>query len=331
MIVLGTQGIGTDLNLSESFRFLDLALDLGISNFDTAERYPFPETDKNFGLTETIIGNWIKKFDRKRSSIKISSKVTGRNFGEISKVTSMRLDANRIILSAENSLKRLNTDYLDIFYLHWPDRFTNNFGRIFYNPDLDPEFIPFEEQLNALQTLKESGKIINFGLCNETPWGIMRFSEISRINNFLTTIQDEYSIINRNIERSVKEIIIREKLNFYAYSPLSGGLLTGKYHSNQDSYIEKVDNKIRGRLDKYPKQTHRHNSLSRNQDVVVLLDFCKKNNIKLPKLAISFLKYEDFVSGVIIGASNEQQLTDLCSYWNFPVSLEMVSSAIEKL
>lgn len=331
MLILGTQGIGTDLNLTESFRFLDLALDLGISNFDTAERYPFPESSKNFGLTESIIGEWIQKFKINRSSFQIGSKVTGRNFGEISNVSSKRLESKRIITSAESSLKRLKTDYLDIFYLHWPDRFTNNFGREFYNPDLDPKFITFEEQYNALYSLKKSGKILKFGLCNESPWGLMRFTELARIDNFLPTIQEEFSIINRSIERSFKEIIIREKIDFYSYSPLSGGLLTGKYHLDNNDKDNIEISKIRGRLDRYPKQTHRHNSKTRNEIVEILLSFCKENNLTLSNLAFSFLKYQNFISGVILGASNEKQLVDLHSYWHSPTSEEIVNLAINKI
>ena len=228
-IILGTQLLGSELNYEESTNFLNFAYDSGLRKFDTAERYPFPETNKTYGLTEKIIGEWIKNNKIKRTSVEIATKITGRNFGEIKKIYSKRITAKSIVLSAERSLKRLKLDYIDLLYLHWPDRFTNNFGRTYYNPDPDPTYYPIEEQIAALNQLKRQGKIKSFGLSNETPWGLMKFISLDKKNRFLSSIQEEYSILNRNVERAIKEIVLREKIKFYCYSPLSGGLLAKKY------------------------------------------------------------------------------------------------------
>ena len=136
-LIFGTQCLGSYLNEKDSLSLLDHVYDFGIKKFDCAERYPFPEKNETFGLTEEIIGNWSKK-NRIRKSILLDTKVTGRNFGEIKSVGGKRLIPKRIISAAEKSLKRLKTDYIDTFYIHWPDRFTNNFDRLYYFPSNDP-------------------------------------------------------------------------------------------------------------------------------------------------------------------------------------------------
>ena len=163
-IILGTQLIGSELKEKESLLLLDHAFKNKIFKIDSAERYPFPETNDKYGLTENIIGNWLSQRKINRSKIELSTKITGRNFGEIKKIQSKRLNYKSIIISVNNCLKRLKTNYIDILYLHWPDRFTNNFGRTYYNPDRDPLYIPLEEQLNALYLLEKQGKIKSFGL-----------------------------------------------------------------------------------------------------------------------------------------------------------------------
>lgn len=318
-LILGTQNIGNDIGLKESIDYLDIALDNNIKTFDTAERYPFPESTKTFGLTEEIIGYWNTK-TKKRNKIKIFTKITGRNFGEISQVKSFRLTKQRIIKSAENSLRRLKSDYIDTYFLHWPDRFTNNFGRKFYNPDHDPKFFAIDDQLEALYNLKKSGKIINYGLSNETAWGIMKFYNSGIKKNFFPDLQEEYSIINRTIERSIKEIILREKLNFYVYSPLSGGLLTGKYHYN---------NPTKGRLNKHKNKSLRLRTNRRFQKTKKLINFCNSNSINLINLSLSFLANQNFVKGIIVGSSSKKQLFDTLHVIKKPLSKNLVKKSLE--
>ena len=165
-ICLGTMTFGEQSSKNESYRMMDYAYDEGVNFFDTAEIYPVYPKKETAGKTEEIIGNWLKK-NRIRKSILLDTKVTGRNFGEIKSVGGKRLIPQRIISAAEKSLKRLKTDYIDTFYIHWPDRFTNNFDRLYYFPSNDPKFIPLEVQFEAILKLKKSGKIRNFGISNE--------------------------------------------------------------------------------------------------------------------------------------------------------------------
>jgi len=310
-LILGCQTFGSSLVEKDCIRALNICIRNNIMDFDLAESYPFPESDKTFGKSEKIFGNWLKKKKVSRHKIFISTKVTGRNDKRFISVKPGRVRSKRIIDSAEKSLERLNTDYLDTYYLHWPDRYTNIFGRKYYNPDNDPIFIPLEEQFEAFYKLKKSGKIINYGLCNETPWGIMKFLELSKKKNFYPAIQEEYSILNRNIELSIKEIISRENLILNTYSPLSGGLLTGKYFLKND---------LNWRLNKYKKFTQRNQTKIKKGIAKKINNYCKKRKVNLIDVSIGFIKKQQFVSNVIFGISSIQNLHRFIKGWNFKLN-----------
>lgn len=322
-LVFGTQLLGSKLNIKDSLNILNHSYVNGITHFDTAERYPFPECSKNFGLTEKIIGQWLTKNKGIRKKIIISSKVTGRNFGEIKNISSKRLSPKRIMYSVDKILKRLNTSYIDNYFLHWPDRFTNNFGRKYYKPESDPIYIKIEDQYSALLKLKQQGKILNFGISNETPWGIMKFSSIAK-QFFKPILQEEYSILNRNIEKSLKEISVRESLKIYSYSPLSGGLLTGKYFDKIREF-----KKFRGVI--YKTKSKKLFTKKRFKFAKILHAFCLKKKINMTHLSISFLKRSDFLTGVIIGASNIDQFNEFLSFWRKPLSKKIIKEALEKI
>jgi aryl-alcohol dehydrogenase-like predicted oxidoreductase len=325
-IIFGSQLFGSEINEEVSKKMLDIAYDANIRKIDSAERYPFPETNDKYGLTENIIGNWLSQRKINRSKIELSTKITGRNFGEIKKIQSKRLNYKSIIISVNNCLKRLKTNYIDILYLHWPDRFTNNFGRTYYNPDRDPLYIPLEEQLNALYLLEKQGKIKSFGLSNETPWGIMKFLNLDN-KKLLSTVQEEYSLVNRNVERSVKEIILREKIDFYCYSPLSGGLLTDKY-TNTKNVIKKNNT---WRLNKYPQKTHKLKSKERIEILNKIKKFCNYHKLSIMKLSLAFLKNQKFVSGVIIGPKNIKQLDQTIKAWNEKIPKNLTNQLLDKI
>lgn len=304
-IILGTQLFGSELNEKESLLLLDYAFKNKILKIDCAERYPFPEKNSTYGNTEKIIGKWLVSRKIKRANIEIATKITGRNTGNISKVYSKRLTKKAIKIATERSLDRLKTDYIDIIYLHWPDRYTNNFGRSYYNPDRDDLYIPLENQYEALKELHEEGKIKSFGLSNESSWGLMKFVSIDACANIFSTIQEEYSILNRNPERSFKEIAIRENKKFYCYSPFSGGLLTKNYTFNKNN-IKNI-NKL-WRLTKYQKETKKFQTESKIKKFKELKKKCKMNRISLLDLSLHFLKNQKFVSGIVIGPRNIEQL-----------------------
>ena len=328
-LVFGTQLLGSELDERDSKKILDFALDKKILKFDTAERYPFPESSNTYGSTEKIIGNWLIERKINRNKIEIATKITGRNFGEIKQIYSQRLTRKAILISVDRCLKRLKTNYIDILYLHWPDRFTNNFGRTYYSPENDILYIPLEEQLEALYILKKNGKIRSFGLSNETPWGIMKFINLDSKKKHLSTLQEEYSLLNRNIERSIKEIILREKINFYCYSPLSGGLLTKKY-SLSNNKIKDINNSS-WRLIKHSKKTGKLHSIDRVIKLKKLAKLCSENNISVMDLSLAFLRNQKFISGVIIGPRNINQLKQLLKSWGKKISTKIINDISTKI
>jgi len=318
-LIFGTQCLGSYLNKKESESLLDQVYDFGVKKFDCAERYPFPEKNQTFGLTEEIIGNWQKK-NKIRKSILIDTKVTGRNFGEIKSVGEKRLLPKRIISAAEKSLKRLKTDYIDTFYIHWPDRFTNNFDRLYYSPSSDPKYIPLEVQFEAILKLKKSGKIKNFGISNESAWGLSRFQNLCRKNKIKLYSQEEYSLINRKVEIAMKEIFIRDNIKFNAYSPLGGGLLTGKYFKNK-KYVGRFNSiknfkKKRGYLDKFERSKK-------------IFQYCKKNSISITKLSFSFLYYQNFVNGIIFGLSSNEQFNEIKEVLKKPIDKKYIKEIMD--
>ena len=270
------------------------------------------------GESERIFGKWLKKMPRKE--IIVTTKVTGRNneswYGE----QSNRLTYNRIRNSIKNSLNRLNSDYIDVFFLHWPDRYTNNFGRKFYNPDPDPRLITFEEQFAALKESHQQGEIRAIGFANETPWGLMKFIECNRANNIKIYVQDSFSILNRSIEISMKEIILRENIIFQAHSILAGGLLSGKYEVHNGDYAGE------GRLSKLKHQTRklRDKEILRNYEK--LKSFCEENNLQTTSLALSFVMSSQFVREIILGAASINQLENLLDVIKNPASIEQIRS-----
>ena len=318
-LIFGTQCLGSYLNEKDSLSLLDKIYHFGVKKFDCAERYPFPEKNETFGLTEKIIGDWQKK-NKVRKSILIDTKVTGRNFGEIKSVGGNRLIPKRIISAAEKSLKRLKTDYIDTFYIHWPDRFTNNFDRFYYSPGNDPKFIPLETQFEAILKLKKSGKIRNFGISNETAWGLSKFQNLCKKNKIKLFSQEEYSLINRKVEIAMKEFFIRDNIKFNAYSPLGGGLLTGKYFKNKN-YSGRFNS-----IKNFKKKRGYIGKLERSKKIFL---FCKKNSISISKLSFSFLYHQNFVNGIIFGLSSKEQFNEIKSSLNKPIEKKFIKEIID--
>jgi aryl-alcohol dehydrogenase-like predicted oxidoreductase len=299
----GCQLLGSQINKRASSDILDLCLDNNVLHFDLAERYPFPEQKETVGESEKIFGTWIER--KEREKIYIGTKVTGRNsegwFGE----DTDRLTYNRIRTAVQTSLKRLKTDYIDIFFLHWPDRFTNNFGRFYYEPDPDPTFITFEEQFSALVDAYEKGEIKAIGLANETPWGLMRFLELNRTVGIKLYIQEPYSLLNRNVDIALKEIIIKEHLEFQVHSIFAGGLLTGKYK------LENNDFAGIGRLSTFKHQTRKLRQKDIFQRYKLASEFCKENNVNLMEMAFAYVYSKKYIGDIILGASTIGQLQNI--------------------
>ena len=301
-ICLGTMTFGEQNTEKEAHEQLDFALEHGVNFIDTAEMYPVPPNSKTQGLTEKYIGSWLKKRNN-RDDVIIASKVTGPapDFSYIR--NSLKIDKKNIEKAIAENLKRLNTDYIDLYQIHWPQRQTNYFGQLNYkySKENTNEIIDnLNESYEALNNLVESGKIRSIGLSNDTSWGAMKFLEISKEKSFskIVTIQNPYSLLNRTYEINMAEISEMENIKLLAYSPLGFGVLTGKYINNKPKNSRLS---LWNRFDRYSNKNSKYSTLK-------YVELAKKYNITPTQLALSFVNQQPFVTSNIIGATNLSQL-----------------------
>ena len=300
-ICLGTMTFGKQNTESEGHQQLDYALSRGVNFIDTAELYPVPAEAKTYGETERIIGNWIKK-NNNRSSIILASKIAGP--GAYTKhIRTTGFSKSALKEAVNDSLKRLQTDFIDLYQLHWPERFTNTFGTRGYKHISKEKWEDnFSEILFNLNELIKEGKIRHIGLSNENPWGVMRFLEESKQSlPRMITIQNSYSLLNRQFEVGNAEISMREKIGLLAYSPLACGVLTGKYIEGKDA--------ANSRLNLF-KRFVRYSSNQSTLATKKYLALANELGISLTHMALAFVNQQTFVTSNIIGATNMNQLKE---------------------
>jgi len=301
-IALGTMTFGQQNTESEGHQQLDLALDLGINFIDTAEMYSVPSMKETYGSTEKIIGSWLKKAG-KRNQIVLATKIAGPNRGMDYIREDLRYNAQTLKEAVEKSLQRLQTDYIDLYQLHWPERKTNYFGQRGFVVEDDV----WEDNINAilveLQNLIQQGKIKHIGLSNETPWGAMRFLEESKKYNLprISTIQNPYSLLNRTFESSLAEVCHYENVGLLAYSPLAFGVLSGKFltgelHPN-------------ARITLFPRFA-RYSSENAKKATTLYNQIAQDNGLTLTQMALAFIRQQFFVTSTIIGATSLKQLKE---------------------
>lgn len=300
-ICLGTMTYGNQNTIDESEEQMDYALENGVNFFDTAELYPVPATPERYGDTEKIIGNWMKK-KLNRNKIILASKIAGP--GDYTKHIRTTGFCERSLFEAvEGSLKRLRTDYIDLYQLHWPERLTNTFGQRGYKYMEQDKWVDnCENVLNSLKKLIDLGKIRQVGLSNETPWGFMKFLELSKRDlPKMITIQNPYSLLNRLFEVGNSEICIRENVGLLAYSPLGFGVLSGKY----------LDGKMPedSRLKLYPNLSRFAGEQSMSA-TKLYMKIAIKYGISLTHISLAFVNSRPFVTSNIIGASKLTQLKE---------------------
>ena len=303
-ICLGTMTWGEQNTQDEAFEQMDYALDKGVNFWDTAELYSIPPKPETFGHTELIIGNWFKK-TKKRNEVIIATKVCGPMRSYV-RGGGNQYGIKNITEALEGSLKRLQTDFIDLYQLHWPERNTNMFGRLGYEHNDDGNWNKFEDILGALKKFIDAGKIRYIGVSNETPWGTKKFLEISKEKNLprMMSVQNPYNLLNRTYEVGLAEISIRDKIGLLAYSPLAIGYLSGKYRNNK---IPK-----NSRLDHDGDFWTRYNKPNAEKAVEAYYQISKKNNIDMAQMSLKFCEIQPFVTSVIIGATTMQQLkTDI--------------------
>ncbi|MEO2051851.1 MAG: NADP(H)-dependent aldo-keto reductase [Allomuricauda sp.] len=302
-ICLGTMTWGRQNSEDEAHEQMDYALDQGVNFFDTAELYPIPAKKELYAVTEELIGNWFKKTGN-RDRVVLASKIAGRaEFTKFIRTTGFTRDS--IIEAVEGSLKRLQTDYIDLYQLHWPERNTNYFGQRGYNAHaIDVWEDNIHQVLETLRDLVAEGKIRHVGLSNETPWGTMRFLEESKVHQSLPrmlTIQNPYNLLNRLFEVGLSEISMREKIGLLAYSPLGFGTLSGKY------LTEIPPRKARVTL--FPNYS-RYSGDTAVEATKKYAELAKEHGLSMAQMALAFVNTRPFVTSNIIGATSMEQLKE---------------------
>ncbi|WP_373531721.1 NADP(H)-dependent aldo-keto reductase [Vampirovibrio sp.] len=304
LIGLGTMTWGEQNTEAEAHAQMDYALAQGVNFFDTAEVYPVPIRQETSGLTETYIGTWLAA--RKcRDQVVLASKVAGPS-ERITYLRAVEPRLNRVNIeqAIEGSLKRLQTDYLDLYQLHWPDRNTNFFGQLGYTHNPSETLTPIEETLYVLSDLVKAGKIRAVGLSNETPWGVSQFLKLSETLNLprVVSIQNPYSLLNRSFEVGLAEMAIREKVGLLAYSPMAFGLLSGKYQNGQKP--------SGSRLALFGEYFDRYASPQALSAAKAYIELAHKNGLTPAQMSLAFVNRQPFVSSNIIGATSLAQLKE---------------------
>ncbi|HEX9790338.1 MAG TPA: NADP(H)-dependent aldo-keto reductase [Kiloniellales bacterium] len=300
-LCLGSMTWGEQNTEAEAFEQLDHARAAGINFIDTAEMYPTAPRAETYGRTEQIIGNWLADRGGRDKTV-IATKVTGPG----SRFPYMRdgkprLNRTHVTAAIEASLKRLRTDYIDLYQLHWPDRGGGSFGTLGYKHDPQAEETPIAETLAVLDDLVRAGKVRTIGVSNERPWGVMRFLGLAEAGRGprIVSIQNPYSLLNRSFETSLAEVATRESCSLLAYAPLGAGTLTGKYLNGQRP--------AGARRTLWPDNL-RYQGEHADAAVAAYVDLSRASGLDPAQMALAFVLSRPFVTSAIIGATTMAQL-----------------------
>ena len=307
VICLGTMTFGEQNSEKEGFEQMDYAIDRGVNFIDTAEMYAVPTKAETYGKTEEIVGNWIKS-KKNRDKIILATKIASKSSG-LSWVREggKKLSFNKKNVNAaiEASLKRLKTDYVDLYQLHWPERNVPKFGVMDfeYDPN-DNEWTAIEEVLENLNQLITQGKVRYIGVSNETPWGLMKFMQVAKEKKLpiMVSIQNVYNLVNRVFDIANSEVSLRENCGLLAYSPLAGGRLSGKYLNDQ--------NPKNSRYTLFASIFERHRTPRGEVAISKYVNLANKYNIAPSTFANAFVNDRPFVTSNIIGATTMDQLKE---------------------
>jgi len=319
LICLGTMTFGEQNSETEGHAQMDMALDYGVNFFDTAELYAIPPKAETYGATERILGSWFKQ-RANRDKVILASKVAGPGAGWVDHIRGgPRLNREHMTKALEDSLKRLQTDYIDLYQIHWPERTTNFFGQLGYQHNADEQVIAIEETLAVLNDFVTAGKVRHIGISNETPWGMMQYLMLAEKHNWprIVSIQNPYNLLNRSFEVGLSEIAIREQVGLLAYSPLGFGVLSGKYLNNQ-----KPDG---ARITLFPDYT-RYQTDNGVKATLAYAELARENKLTPTQLALAFINQQDFTSANIIGATTLEQLKENIESVNVPLDENIIDA-----
>jgi len=319
-ICLGTMTWGQQNTQAEGFAQMDLALDLGVNFWDTAEMYPVPPMETTYTATETIIGNWFAQ-GKRRSEVVLATKVIGHSAGHswVRKGGDNGLRKSSILAACEDSLKRLQTDYIDLYQFHWPDRSANFFGKLGFEANVHDYWTPLEESLGAAAELIQAGKIRHFGVSNETAWGLMKYLWLAKELGIPApvSIQNPYSLVNRSAEVGLAEVCLRENVGYLAYSPMAFGLLSGKYF---DGTAVAAD-----RLNQFSGHFKRYASPETLDAARAYAQIALAHGLSPAQMALAFVNSRPWMRATIIGATKLAQLQENIGSFDVVLSAEVLA------
>ena len=316
-ICLGTMTWGEQNTEAEGHEQMDYALDQGVNFFDVAELYPVPANAKTYGDTERIIGTWFKKTGN-RDKVVLASKIAGPG-PYTAHIRGTGFSKEAIAEAIDGSLQRLQTDYIDLYQLHWPERGVNCFGvRDYPYGTSNEQAENHQEILESLNEFVKQGKIRHVGLSNETPWGTMKYLQVAEQHNLprMLTIQNSYSLLHRAYEYGMSEVSLRENIGLLVYSPLAFGVLSGKYLNGQlpsDSRVALFPN------------YNRYSTKESERAVVAYKELADAHNLSLTELSLAFVNQLPFVTSNIIGASKMSQLKENIGSIDIKLSDELIN------
>jgi aryl-alcohol dehydrogenase (NADP+) len=316
-ICLGTMTFGQQNSLDEAHQQLDYAIAQGINFIDTAEMYPVPPKAETYGATESYVGAWLKQQQRDR--LIIATKIAGPGRGmKWIRDGAKAIDRANVKQAIDDSLQRLQTDYIDLYQIHWPDRSVPLFGQTGFNPDQERETVPIAEQLEVFADVIQAGKIRYLGLSNETPWGVAEFSHVARQLNLpkVVSIQNAYNLLNRVFDSALAEACYRERISLLAYSPLGFGTLSGKY-LNQAAPNARI-NRFQGFGQRYLKPNV-------NEAITAYVEIAQRHQLSPVQLALAFVRSRWFVSSTIVGATSLEQLQENLNSLNVVLTKDILA------
>ena len=300
-VCLGTMTFGEQNSQDDAFQQMDYAVDQGVTFFDTAEMYPIPPRQDTYGRTEEMVGNWLAARGT-RDKVILATKVLGPSprFAYVRDGT-LRLNRRHIEEAVNASLRRLKTDYIDLYQTHWPDRVANCFGRRGFAPDADEDMTPLDHTLDVLGDLVKAGKVRHVGVSNETPWGLMRSLDLADRQGLPrpVSIQNPYSLLNRLFEVGLAEIAIREQCGLLAYAPMAAGVLSGKYLNGR---------RPAGARFTLNPQASRYFGPNADQATARYVAVAERHGLAPGAMALAFVLDRPFVTSTIIGATTMDQL-----------------------
>jgi len=329
-ICLGTMTFGEQVDEKTSHAILDRSLARGVNFLDTAEMYSVPARAETCGSTETIIGNWFAKNPSVRSKVVLASKVAGPSRGMPWVREGSGMTAKDIVASCEASLKRLQTDVIDLYQIHWPERHVPAFGALYYNPAQERSATSLHEQLETLAGLVKAGKVRAIGLSNETPYGVHEFVRLAEQHGLprVASVQNPYCLVNRTVENGLDETMHRLGVSLLAYSPLGFGLLTGKY---DESGFEGANAPKEARIAKF--ESTRKQRWGRPEALAAARRYnalARANGLTPTQMALAFCYTKWQVASTIIGVTSIAQLDEDIDAWGTKLTPEVLAE-IDKI